>query len=173
MRILLSMLVLLATASCVSAPPPPAPTQRVAEPPVPALPAPVPLASDWRDWPQTPGEWRYTSGNYGTGADFGVAPGRAFAIGCDKASRQIQFTSELAEAARTMTIRTTTQTRTLPIEVTGHPSTGGSAFLPATAPLLDAIAFSHGRFVVEQPGRAPLVLPAWAEVERVIEDCRG
>ena len=40
-------------------------------------------------------------------------------------------------------------------------------------PLLDAIAFSRGRFVIEQTGQPPLVLPPHAEIGRVIEDCRG
>ena len=69
------------------------------------------------------------------------------------------------------TIRASAMTRTLVLRDVG---TGGiGAVLAANDPLLDAIAFSRGRFVIEQPGRAPLVLPAWAEIERVIEDCRG
>jgi hypothetical protein len=39
--------------------------------------------------------------------------------------------------------------------------------------LLDAMAFSRGRFIVEQPGQPSLVVPAWAEFGRVVEDCRG
>lgn len=37
----------------------------------------------------------------------------------------------------------------------------------------DRIAFSRGRFAVEVPGAAPIAVPGWAEVSRVIEDCRG
>jgi hypothetical protein len=39
-------------------------------------------------------------------------------------------------------------------------------------PLLDAMAFSRGRFMLEMGGAQTLVLPAWSEVGRVIEDCR-
>ncbi|WP_345907778.1 hypothetical protein [Sphingomonas sp. UBA4815] len=39
--------------------------------------------------------------------------------------------------------------------------------------LLDAMAFSRGRFTIEQAGQPPLIIPAYAEVGRVIEDCRG
>ena len=39
-------------------------------------------------------------------------------------------------------------------------------------PILDAIAFSRGRFMVAVTGGPRLILPAWAEVARVIEDCR-
>ncbi len=48
----------------------------------------------------------------------------------------------------------------------------GVSFTPRD-PLLDAIAFSRGRFMVEIPGFAALYLPSWPELSRVIEDCRG
>lgn len=38
---------------------------------------------------------------------------------------------------------------------------------------LDQIAFSRGRMAVEAPGATPLALPVWAEIVRVVEDCRG
>ena len=44
--------------------------------------------------------------------------------------------------------------------------------LPAHDSLLDAIAFSRGRFMIEVMGEAPLFLPAWPEISRVIDDCR-
>ena len=39
-------------------------------------------------------------------------------------------------------------------------------------PLLDAMAITRGRFAVEVEGEPGLYVPAWAEVTRVIEDCR-
>jgi hypothetical protein len=39
--------------------------------------------------------------------------------------------------------------------------------------MLDAMVFSRGRFVVDRAGAAPLVVPPYAELGRVIEDCRG
>lgn len=39
-------------------------------------------------------------------------------------------------------------------------------------PILDAIAFSRGRFAFEAAGLPTLYLPSWPEVSRVIEDCR-
>jgi hypothetical protein len=38
---------------------------------------------------------------------------------------------------------------------------------------LDALAFSRGRFLVSVKGAADLVIPAWPELARVIEDCRS
>jgi len=70
-----------------------------------------------------------------------------------------------------MTVRTETATRTL----AGLPlmeSADLRAELAARDPLLDAMAFSKGRFAIETPGVPPLYLPSWPEVTRVIEDCR-
>ncbi|MEL6878174.1 MAG: hypothetical protein AAGL68_08770 [Pseudomonadota bacterium] len=47
-----------------------------------------------------------------------------------------------------------------------------AAELDANDPLLDAMAITKGRIAVETAGMPTLYLPAWAEVTRVIEDCR-
>lgn len=39
--------------------------------------------------------------------------------------------------------------------------------------VLDQIAYSRGRFALEAAGLPMLILPPWAEVARVIEDCRA
>ncbi len=73
-------------------------------------------------------------------------------------------------ARSAVTIRTTSTQRSLAVQ----PMAGGvGVALPASDKLLDAIGFSRGRFVVEGAGIGRLVLPAWAEVLRVTEDCRG
>ena len=45
--------------------------------------------------------------------------------------------------------------------------------LAAADPLLDAIASSRGRIGFTVTGQPSLVVPAWAEAPRVIEDCRA
>lgn len=61
-------------------------------------------------------------------------------------------------------------TRNLPASF--DPVTAGlSADLLPFDPLLDAIAFSRGRIAVGLPGTSAIVLPAWAEPARVVEDC--
>lgn len=47
------------------------------------------------------------------------------------------------------------------------------AELRTSDPLLEQMAFSRGRFLVAVEGGPSLVVPAWPEVGRVIEDCRG
>jgi len=50
---------------------------------------------------------------------------------------------------------------------------GTTVALSARDPLFDAIAFSRGRFVVTGTGVSPLIIPAWPEAARSIEDCRN
>ncbi len=175
---LAALAVLSLVTSCVAPPSAPrapapvaAPPVRVVAPPAPAAPAVV--QTDWRDRPQTPGDWRYSAGPYGSIAEFGQPGARVFNLGCDRGSRQVTLTIEQPSDTPTMTVRTSSLTRTIAMAAGGDPPRGGAARLAATDPLLDAIGFSRGRFVVEQAGAPPLVLPAWAEVERVVEDCRG
>jgi hypothetical protein len=72
-------------------------------------------------------------------------------------------------SAPALTIRTTSIARTLAV---GATTTGGGAELGARDTLLDAMGYSRGRFVVESSGVPTLVVPAWAEILRVAEDCR-
>lgn len=45
--------------------------------------------------------------------------------------------------------------------------------LPVRDAALDAMGYSRGRFIVEGGALPTLVVPAWAEILRVAEDCRG
>ena len=121
----------------------------------------------------TPGTWRYERDARGSRALFGVSGADALAVlRCDAAARAI-YLSRSGGAAGAFTIRTTALTRTLAAQPTGATPSYAAAALGSRDPLLDAIAFSRGRFTIEQPGTAPLVLRPWAEVARVIEDCRA
>ncbi len=44
--------------------------------------------------------------------------------------------------------------------------------IAARDPILDAMAFSRGRFAIETMGLPTLYVPSWSEVSRVVEDCR-
>ncbi len=162
-RSLLLLVVPAALAACV--PPPakvaPAPAAPL-PPPIAAAPAPLPLSSDWRDWPLTPGDWRYASDG---SARFGPGATAWLTLRCEGGSILL----DRAGSATSTTVRTTALTRAVPL--TPSPN-GGVARLAASDPLFDAIGFSRGRFVVESAGAPPLVVPAWAEVLRVVEDCR-
>jgi hypothetical protein len=159
----------------VSAPAPmPAPQQQAPRPPVsispatPPAPTPSTALAAWADAPLSPGRWVYQPAR-GTGsrALFGPPNAPSFQVACT-AGRQLTLTRSGA-AAGALTIRTTSTLRTLP----GTRSAEGlGAQLTAGDPLLDAMAFSRGRFAVETAGMPALIVPAWPELARVVEDCR-
>jgi hypothetical protein len=66
-------------------------------------------------------------------------------------------------APAALTIATDSITRTLP----------PSGRLLANDPLLDAIAFSRGRFIVSGGTGPTIAVPSWPEAARSIEDCRN
>jgi hypothetical protein len=135
-------------------------------------PPPPPAAADWRDVPLTPGGWHYRNEGGTSQALFGAANSEAqFLVRCDLASRRVTLSRE--GAGNAMTIRTTSVARSLPVTAQAEPLAYVSATVAASDRLLDAIAFSRGRFTVEMPGAATLFLPAWPEPARVVEDCRG
>lgn len=166
---------LLVVGGCVSPPAPqrpsrpqPVPVFRPAPPPAPA----VPQSADWRDWPVTPGDWTYRSDVQGSIALFGRPGAEALlTLRCDRGSNAV-YLSRRGAVAAPFTLRTTSLARTLPVRLSaGEPDYAVAALAPRDS-LLDAMAFSRGRFLVEQAGVATLVVPAWAEVARVTEDCR-
>jgi hypothetical protein len=55
----------------------------------------------------------------------------------------------------------------------GELAVADGAPLPAADPLFDQMAFSRGRFTIAAEGLPMLVIPAWPEPARAIEDCRG
>jgi hypothetical protein len=158
-----------ALAACVPQrePPPPPPPQPV--PVRPAPPPPPPPPADWRDLPLTPGGWQYRSDGAGSQAVFGPAGRAAFAFRCDRAQNRITVTREGAASGSVMTIRTSFGARNLAV-TPGQPITSA---LPVSDRFLDSMVFSRGRFTVEAAGQPMLVIPAWPEPARVIEDCRG
>lgn len=170
-----SALAALALASCVSAPPRPAPVAPAPPPPPPApvtAPAPAPLADDWRDWPLTPGTWRYAPDSRGTRAMFGAGGDALVVLRCDRAERRM-YLSRTGTAVTPFTVRTSSVSRAVAVQPTGGSQPYVAGALATNDPLLDAMAFSRGRFVIQQQGAPTLVIPAYAEVGRVIEDCRG
>ena len=158
----------LALAACTPIPPP---RQQAAVRPPPTIVPPPPAAPDWRDVPETPGGWSYAQNAAGSTASFGQPGGAVeFAFSCDTARRTVTM-SRPGTAAGSMTIRTSYSVQAWP----ATPQADGriAVTLAAADPFLDRIAFSRGRFTVDDSGAATLVLPAWAEPARVIEDCRG
>ncbi|WP_237449721.1 hypothetical protein [Novosphingobium silvae] len=166
---LFAALAAIGVAACVPPPPAtPAPAQ-AAGPSAPVRPAPPPpQAGDWRDAPLTPGDWSYAANSAGSTASFGGV----FSLSCNLQSRTVTLTraATMARAApASMGVITSNASRTLATTVAAN---GLAAALPARDPLLDAMAFSKGRFVIAVSGEQTLYVPSWTEVTRVVEDCR-
>ncbi|NVD44256.1 hypothetical protein [Qipengyuania atrilutea] len=159
-------------AACIPSAPEPAPVPTPTPTPAPAPPPPPtvvqPVYDNWMDAPQTPGDWTYRSESGSSLASFDPAN---VTLRCDRTNGQISLMRSVENGSSTaMTIRTETADRTLQAQQMRGPQI--VATLQARDPLLDAMALSKGRFAIETPGETTLYLPAWAEVTRVIEDCR-
>ena len=146
----------------------PSPAPSEAPRPVPP-PQPRPAVTNWRQAPQTPGDWAYAA--TGTQSEARFAGGK-LVLRCDRAAATVTIAlPATATGPVPVTIRTSALLRTLSASpVAGSPVL--AAAIPAADPLLDAMAFSKGRFAVETPGLEALYVPSWTEVSRVIQDCR-
>lgn len=173
LRILVVGLTVL-VAACVPPAAPPPPLPKPAQPAPAPLPPVPPTAQDWRDLPLSQGNWYYNDQGAVTQALFGPANAEAaFILRCDRARRLITLSRAGVAGGTVMTIRTTATARNYPVSVQVQPMPHAFATTSALDRFLDEIAFSRGRFSVELPGTARLVLPTWPEPARVIEDCRG
>ncbi len=134
-----------------------------------AAPSPV----DFSNTPVTPGRWSYSAVAGGSAATFTDSSGAArLAIRCAPALRRVSISRAGAAPATSMSVWASAAMRNVAARF--DPASGRvTAELSAYDPLLDAIAFSRGRFAVLMPGFAPLVVPAWPEPARAVEDCRS
>jgi hypothetical protein len=169
-----SLAALLVLASCVepaekSAPAPvPAPRPAPAAPaPAPSLPAPQ--SHDWTLRPASAGGWTYRAEPGGSAALFGPAGAAALlTVRCEKAGRRVHV-ARAGAGMGPMILRTSYGAVNWPVSAGAAETV---AIRAAGDSALDQIAYSRGRFAIEVGGLAPLILPGWAEVARVIEDCR-
>jgi hypothetical protein len=150
------------------APPPPAPAPTPPPPPPPAAPTPAP--ANWQDAPLTSGSWRYQAGeaifSNGTGGP------AIFRIRCNAQRRTVAFVPATPAAAgshQSITITTTYAARTIAAVASSDRAT---AEIAAFDSFLDGVAYSRGRIMIALPTGERLILPAWPEIARVIEDCR-
>jgi hypothetical protein len=124
--------------------------------------------------PLTPGRWSYRNEGQNSAASFGSAEGAgSFTVRCDRARRQVTLLRQGITTGNTMTVRTSYSARNLPLSIQTEPPNSVFASLPASDRFLDGMAFSRGRFTVEVPGTPMLIIPAWPEPARVVEDCRS
>ena len=130
----------------------------------------------WNDQPQTQGTWFYEREGSETFALFGSSAEDPLAIiRCDLTTRKLgigRFNTASQSTELMMRVRTETRQSLLTAIPKGNGDGLFGVELEASNPLLDAMAITKGRFAIEVEGVEPLYIPAWAEVTRVIEDCR-
>ncbi|MEW9853720.1 hypothetical protein [Novosphingobium sp. M1R2S20] len=120
----------------------------------------------------TAGNWQWNMEGQQSVARFA---GNRLTLRCDPTARTIHIerrepsASTQFSGSATLTVRTQSQTRVFAAIPQGGAVT---VSLAARDPLLDAMAFTRGRFAVEASGMPTLYVPSWTEVSRVIEDCR-
>jgi hypothetical protein len=168
------LVALVALAACAPATAQPSVRQPVQRPVAQPLRPPPPTAAgpmQWLDAPLSAGAWSYRgAGSGGSAAFFGPRGAPAFAIRCEP-GRRVSLTRSGAGAG-VITFRTSSMARAATGARAGGSASGSVATVAASDPLLDALAFSRGRFAVETAGVARLIIPAWPELARVVEDCR-
>ena len=130
-------------------------------------------ALDFGTTPVAPGSWSYTATPTGSTAAFMDSSGTArLSLQCTRSARLVTITRVSAVPSTAITVWASSMQRTLAARY--DPKTLRlSADVPARDPLLDAMAFSRGRIGIVVAGTASLVVPAWPETARVIEDCRA
>ena len=170
----LTLIAMLLLASCVAPPPPPAQRAVPVPPPVAAQPAPTPpLSADSNDWPFFAGDWVYRRDDRGSIALFGPAGQNAVvSLRCDLQNRRIYLSREATGPGQRIVIRTSSSMKAFAAKPIGEtPAYLATEIMPMDA-ILDAMAFSRGRILLETDGHPPIILPAWAEITRIVEDCR-
>ena len=135
---------------------------------VPQEPAGLTIPDNWLDIPVTPGDWAWSQDEGASVSRFGEG---LVAITCDASTSQVIVLVDDAQGeGADVTIVTETETRAL----RGERRDGSlTVTLDAEDDLLDAMAFSRGRFGIFRVGREPIMLRSWPEISRVIEDCRN
>jgi hypothetical protein len=152
---------------------PPKPRAPTPAPPAAAL-LPVTAANGWADLALSNGGWRYESDGAISRAIFGENPFRpAMVLACNRGQGWVGIAVRGTQPGpRRMDILTETAQRA--VTAANQPEVEGvAATLAPGDPLLDAMALSKGRFAVAVEGAGMLIVPSWAEVSRVIEDCRS
>ena len=119
------------------------------------------------------GAWTYRPGAGTSHALFtGVTASSRVSVSCNRQVRRVSISrTGVTAPVNALSVWTSSLQRSVAAR---HDLAAMSviAELAAFDGLLDAMAFSRGRFVIGTQGLAPLVVPGSPEVARVIEDCR-
>jgi len=118
------------------------------------------------------GRWTYSQTAGGSSASFATTPGQPLlTLTCNRPLRRVAIARTATAIAPFLMVWSSSMNRNVPAGF--NPATQLlTAELSAYDKLLDALAFSRGRIVVAPSNGTALVVPAWPDIIRVIEDCR-
>ncbi len=118
------------------------------------------------------GSWSYRAIAGGSEASFAdSAAAQRLVVRCNRAARTVAIVrTAVPAAAPSLSVWTSSAARNLPARFESARTL--TADLPAMDPLLDALAFTRGRFATAAAGAPMLAVAASPEVARVVEDCR-
>jgi hypothetical protein len=119
------------------------------------------------------GNWTYATSADGSEAIFADTSAKPqLWIRCTRATRRVTISKTATAATPSINVWTSSLSRS--VAASFNPATGRLTIeLMNYDPLLDAIASSRGRVGFSVAGQPPLVVSPWAEVARVIDDCRA
>jgi hypothetical protein len=128
------------------------------------------------DWPISAGDWVYRNDDRGSVALFGPAGRDALVtMRCDRGRGKIFLAraDETGTGGGAMTLRSSSALKQFNAQPTGAtPPYIAVEFAPSD-PFLDAIVFTRGRIAIEAAGQQSIAIPVWAEIAKIVEDCRG
>jgi len=119
------------------------------------------------------GSWSYAPASDGSEAVFANASGYPqLWVHCTRATRRISIALPATAAVTVVNVWSSSVTRSA---APSFNATVGRASVDLANfdPLLDALANSRGRIGFALGSQPALVLPAWPEISRVVEDCRA
>jgi hypothetical protein len=119
------------------------------------------------------GNWTYAAAADGSEAVFANATGNPqLWVHCTRATLRVSIAKPAGGAAPFVNVWTSSLTRS--VASSFNSATGRLTIdVAANDPILDAMVSSRGRIGFTVAGQPSLVVPAWAEVAHVIEDCRN
>jgi len=159
----MKILIAVAVAQAVVAPHSPQPAAQAAPPTAaPDFTYAIPLTGSWTFAPAA-------DGSAATYLNASAMP--QLTVRCTRATRRVSISKPASVAVPFLNVWTSSMTRSVPASF--DPAIARVTIqIPAYDPLLDALAFSHGRLAIYVADKPALVVPALPEVARVIEDCR-
>lgn len=118
------------------------------------------------------GSWSYRAVTGGSEAAFADSTAaRRLVVRCNRVARTVSLIrTGVPAAAPALTVWASSSARSVPAR--WEATQVLTADLAARDSLLDALAFSRGRFATAAKGAAMLTVPASPAIDRVVEDCR-